>query len=222
MAIFFILLLTGCWGTDYIHSPARVRDIETNTIELAERIDSLFAAVEENESLLRGMSAQSGSRTADVIETLSALVEELDMTLGRIGTMSGSVQQDTTGNPNAQLLYSEAFSQFNQGSFDIAAGGFAEIVELYPTAPVADDAMYYMALCAEEVGSISEAVEKYMVMPYLYPNSERTPGAIKRAAEIYDSRGAISSRDRLYNLIITWYPRSEEAALVLEITSGAD
>ena len=123
--------------------------------------------------------------------------------------------QDTTQNPIAQTIFSETLNQFNQGSFDIAAEGFAEIVELYPTAPVADDAMYYLALCAEEVGAYHEAIEKYMVMPYLYPNSERTPGAISRAAGIYDDKNTEDCRDRLYYLLITRYPRSAEAELIL-------
>ncbi len=213
-----LLLSTGCFGL-WIHTPEEIEDINADQQSLREDIEVLTGAVEDNEVLLRGLQAQSGTRTADLVDRLSALADELDLALMRLGSSTGVTVQDTASGPDAQLLYNEAYRQFQQGSFEIAAEGFMELHDRYPASPLADDALYYMAICWEEAGQSHRAIEDLVALYYMYPNSEWAPGAVFRAADIYHLHGAPGERDRLFDLLLSRYPGSDEAALVTELYS---
>lgn len=217
-AVSAILLLTGCLGF-WVHTPGEIEEIQSDQQLMKEELEALAAAVSANETLLRGLQAQSGSRTSDLIERLSALADELDMALMRLNSSSSTAVavQDTAAGPDAQLLFDEAYRQFQQGSFEISAQGFMEIHDRYPRSSLADDALYYMAICWEEAGYSHRAIEDLVALYYMYPGSEWAPGAVFRAADIYDAHGARGERDRLFDLLLNEYPGSDEAALVREL-----
>ena len=215
-SIFVLLMFTGCFGF-WVRTPEEIENIDADQHIMQEDIDSLTRAVEDNEVLLRGLQAQSGSRAAELVDRLSALADELDLALMRLNSTGGATVQDTTTGPDAQLLYNEAYRQFQQGSFEISAQGFLELHDRYPSSPLADDALYYMAICCEEAGQSHKAIEDLVALYYMYPNSEWAPGAIFRAADIYDIHGAPGERDRLFDLLLNKYPGSDESALVREL-----
>lgn len=214
-AVFLSLIFTGCFGY-WFHTPEEIVDIEAGQQEMRYEIDSLKLALEENESLLRGLQAQSGSRNSSEIERLTAIADELAIVLIRLGSTGGITEQDTVSGPDARLLYEEAYRQFQQGSFEISAHGFMELHEKYPTSSLADDALYYMAICWEAAGQSHRAIEDLVALYYMYPASEWAPGAIFRAADIYDAHSAPHERNRLFDRLLNTYPESDEAALVRE------
>ncbi|MFO8183190.1 MAG: tetratricopeptide repeat protein [Candidatus Aegiribacteria sp.] len=216
LSIAAFLLFTGCFGI-WVRTPREIEDIRADQQDIRQELLDLAAAAEENESLLRGMQAQSGSRTAELLERLSALADELDLALTRMNRGGGVSVQDTTAGPDAQLIFDEAYRQFQQGSFDIAAQGFLELHDRYPSSSLADDALYYMAICWEESGSSHRAIEDLVALYYMYPDSEWAPGALFRAADIYGAHGARGEKERLYDLLLNRYPGSDEAALVREL-----
>lgn len=216
LSIAAILLFTGCFGI-WVRTPEEIKDIRADQGEIRQELLDLAAATEENESLLRGLQAQSGSRTAELLDRLSALADELDLALTRMNRSGGVVVQDTTAGPDAQLIFDEAYRQFQQGSFEIAAQGFLELHDRYPSSSLADDALYYMAICWEESGSSHRAIEDLVALYYMYPDSEWAPGALFRAADIYGTHGAQGEKERLYDLLLNRYPGSDEAALVREL-----
>ncbi len=214
-AVFLSLTFTGCFGF-WVHTPKEIVDIEAGQLSMRNEIDSLTLAMKENESLLRGLQAQSGSRTSAEIERLTAIADELALALTRLGSTGGITELDTVSGPGATLLYEEAYRQFQQGSFEISAHGFMELHEKYPTSSLADDALYYMAICWESTGQSHRAIEDLVALYYMYPGSEWAAGAIFRAADIYGSHSAPFERDRLFDLLLNRYPESDEAALVRE------
>ncbi|GEM_PF-428735 len=211
-----VLLFSGCLGF-WVRTPGEIEEIQTDQDAMAVELAQLSEAVAENESLLRGLQAQSGSRTADLVERLATLADELDLALARMGSAGTIVQQDTMVGPGAQLVFDESYRQFQQGSFGIAADGFGELVETYPASALADDAMYYMAISWEEMGQSLRAIEDLVALHYLYPGSEWAPGALFRAADIYGAHSAEGDRDRLIELLLELYPGSDEAALAREM-----
>ncbi|MCD4775107.1 MAG: tetratricopeptide repeat protein [Candidatus Aegiribacteria sp.] len=215
-SILVLLMFTGCFGF-WVRTPEEIENIDADQQRMQEDIDSLARAVEDNEVLLRGLQAQSGNRAANLVNRLTALADELDLALMRLNTAGGATVQDTTTGPDAQLLYNEAYRQFQQGSFEISAQGFLELHDRYPSSSLADDALYYMAICWEEAGQSHKAIEDLVALYYMYPNSEWAPGAIFRAADIYDIHGAPGERDRLFDLLLNKYPGSDESALVREL-----
>jgi TolA-binding protein len=215
-----ITLLPGCWGANWVNSPGRVENMEIRQLEMQAEIDSLTASVESTAALLRGLSAQSISRTAELVDRIAALTSELERALQKLGSETVTAVQDTLAGPGAQLLYEEAYLQYQQGNFAVASEGFRDLVSSYPSSSLADDAMYFMALSHQSQGEAHRAIEDLVAIYYLYPSSDRAPAALSRAAAIYGAHSASEDRDRLNGILLDQYPESEEAILVRESQGG--
>jgi TolA-binding protein len=216
-----LLALSGCWGGNWIASPGRVKNIEAGQIEMQAQIDSLAVVIRSTEALVRGLSAQSVSRTAELVDRIEALTAEMERALQKLGGEgTGPAVQDTLAGPGAQLLYDEAYMQYQQGDFGTASEGFRDLLRSYPSSSLADDAMYFMALSHQSLGEAHRAIEDLVAIFYLYPDSDRAPAALARAAAIYGAHSAADDRDRLTDLLLDYYPESEEAILIRESQGG--
>jgi TolA-binding protein len=215
-----VLFMTGCWGSNWVASPGRVKNLEIRQLEMQAEIDSLTATLASTEALVRGLSAQSVSRTAELVDRIAALTAELERALQKLGDETAPAVQDSVAGPGAQLLYDEAYLQYQQGNFAIASEGFRDLVRSYPSSSLADDAMYFMALSHQSLGEAHRAIEDLVAIFYLYPSSDRAPAALARAAAIYGAHSATADRDRLNGMLMDHYPDSEEAILIRESQGG--
>ncbi len=204
-----LLLLTGCWGGQWVHSPGRVEDIDVRAEQISFMLDSLKEVSEQNEILLRAIQAQAGMRGGDQTQNLLELADQLERMLNTRGT-SGT----TAASASVQTAYDEAFRQYQQGGYSVAAEGFFEVAMGSPDADVADDALYYLALCHQSLGETHRAIEELAAVYYKYPMSEKAAPALARAAAIYSANSATSEMHRLETLILESYPNSEEARLI--------
>jgi TolA-binding protein len=204
-----VLLLTACWGGQWVNSPGRVEDIDARTAEISRMLDSIKAVTGQNEVLLRAIQAQAGMRSGDQTQNLLELADQLE----RMLSSGGSSRQGSTS-AGVQTAYDEAFRQYQQGGYSVAAEGFYEVAMGSPDSDVADDALYYLALCHQSLGEDHRAIEELTAVYYKYPASERAPSALARAAAIYSANSAVSEMHRLETVILDSYPNSEEARLI--------
>ena len=204
-----VLLLTACWGGQWVHSPGRVEDIDERTVEISRMLDSLRDVSEQNEILLRAIQAQAGMRGGDQTQNLLELTDQLERMLNLIGS-----SRSTETSADVQIAYDEAFSQYQQGGYSVAADGFYEVAMGNPDADVADDALFYLALCHQSLGETHRAIEELVAVYYKYPMSEKAAPALARAAAIYSANSAAAEMRRLESVILESYPNSEEARLI--------
>lgn len=212
-AVALIALLSGCWGGQFIDMPGRVERMETGQDSVENTLDSVGIALVRQESLLRGLQAQSGVRTVELVDQLSALTLEMETMLRRMGSGGIEAIGSDTALHGEQVIFDEAYFQYQQRSYSTASAGFMELFGNNPGSPLADDALYYAALCHEGMSLPHRAVEELVALTIMFPGSERAPAALSRAAAIYGSHGAASDRERLLTRIVDEYPGSEEARL---------
>jgi len=218
----------GCWGGKFIDMPGRVERMEADQAALQARVDSLRNAEKTNEALLRGLQAQSGSRTADLVDQLSALTDEMELLLRRMGSGQSLTQQtappggDSIPAPADQTVFDESYLQYQQRNYPTAAEGFLDLLRTSPSSPLADDALYYAALCHEAMALPHLAIEELVSIRFAYPGSEKAPAALARAAAIYGSHGASADRQRILQEVVDLYPDSEEADLARAALAGEE
>jgi TolA-binding protein len=217
-ALLPVLLACGCWGGKFIDMPGRVETMEADQALLQAKIDSLRAAAEANEALLRSLQAVSGSRSTELVDQLSALTDEMELLLRRMSSGQGtssvvSPGTDSVASPGDQTVFDESYLQYQQRNFPTAADGFLDLLDSSPGSPLADDALYFAALCHEAMALPHLAIEELVSIRFMFPESERAPAALSRAAAIYGSHGASTDRERLLRDIVELYPGTEEAAL---------
>lgn len=203
----------GCWGGQFVDMPGRVERMETGQERVEATLDSMGTVMARQESLLRGLQAQSGSRTAELVEQLGELTSEMEAVLGRIGSTGSAMIASDTIRRGEQVIFDEAYMQYQQRSFTTASEGFLSLLASNPDGQLADDALYYAALCHEGMSLSHRAIEELVAVSIMFPGSERAPAALSRAAAIYGAHGAEGDRARLLELIVEDYPGTEEAVL---------
>ncbi len=205
----FVLLFTACWGGQWVDSPGRVEDIDLRTAQMARTLDSVKTVARQNEALLRAIQAQAGMRGTGEIDDLREIIDQLERMLS---SGSSSLSSDTPA--SVQTAFEEAYRQYQQGGYSVASQGFLEIALGNPQASIAPEALYYLALCHQNLGETHRAIEEFVAVYFRYPASERAPAALARAAAIYGAHSAESDMNRLESLIVEIYPASEEARLI--------
>lgn len=210
-----LALLCACWGGKFVDMPGRVERMEAGQEDLQAGVDSLRAKAATAETLLRNLQAQSGSRTVELVDRLSALTDEMESLLRRMGggAQSRPPASDTASSAGARVIFDEAYQQYQQRDFETACMGFLEVFEDPGSGSLADDALYFAALCHEALGQAHKAIEELVALRLMFPDSERAPAAMSRAAAIYGAHGAGADRDRILQELIEEYPDSEEAGL---------
>lgn len=216
MCLAFVLpLFCGCWLSTWSKAPGRVERLEASHGELRTDVDSIAAGVQRNQHLLRGIQAQAGMRDAGATEQLSELVRQFEAALARFA-QARIGQDDSAG--VAEPIYEDAFRQYQQGSYARAAEGFRQVYSEHPRSSLADDALYYAALCNQALGQPHRAIEELVAVYFMYPSGDKAASALARAAAIYGLHTAEADRDRLEAIILAEYPQSDEARLIRQRT----
>ena len=209
VAIALALLLTACWGGKWIDSPGRVEDMDIRTAEMARTLDSVKIVARQNEILLRSIQAQAGMRGTGEIDDLRDMIDQLERIL------SSGASSTSGGTPaSVQTAFEEAYRQYQQGGYSVASQGFYEVALGSPESSVAAEALYFLALCHQNLGETHRAIEEFVAVYFRYPTSDKAPSALARAAAIYGAHAAEDDRNRLESLIVEIYPASEEARLI--------
>lgn len=214
-AAILLPLFCGCWLSTWSKAPGRVEKLEVSQTEMRIEVDSIAAGVERNQHLLRGIQAQAGMRDSDANQHLGELVSQLEAALARFS--QARVGQDEEAGA-AEPIYEDAFRQYQQGDYTRAAQGFRQVYSEYPRSVLADDALYFAALCNQALGQPQRAIEELVAVYFMYPSGDRTASALARAAAIYALHSAETERDRLEAIILQEYPQSDEARLIRQRT----
>jgi len=214
-AAFLMPLFCGCWLSTWSKAPGRVEKLAVSHEEMRVEIDSIAAGVERSQHLLRGIQAQAGMRSSDETQHLGELVSQLEAALARF-SQARVGQDDEAG--AAEPVYEDAFRQYQQGDYTRAAQGFRQVYSEYPRSVLADDALYFAALCNQALGQPHRAIEELVAVYFMYPSGDRTASALARAAAIYALHTAETERDRLEAIILQEYPQSDEARLIRQRT----
>ncbi len=213
--VFLLPLFCGCWLSTWSKAPGRVEKLEVSQEEMRVDVDSIAAGVERNQHLLRGIQAQAGMRDSGAAQQLSEMVSQLEAALARF-TQARVGQDEEAG--AAEPIYEDAFRQYQQGDYTRAAQGFRQVFSEYPRSVLADDALYFAALCNQALGEPHRAIEELVAVYFMYPSGDRTASALARAAAIYALHTAETERDRLEAIILQEYPQSDEARLIRQRT----
>lgn len=119
---------------------------------------------------------------------------------------------DAPGSPSAVQMYEASLQQLRRGSPSTARAGFRQFLQLYPTAPEAADATYFIgeSFATEAPDS---AAAYYLKVADAYPQSARAASALYRLGAMAEAARDTSAARGYYQRLTTKYPTSNEAAL---------
>lgn len=216
-----------------------VFDAATRLAEVATAQNNLSRARKEYESLLPGVEGLKREQLLFWLAELDYFEVSLDSALARLGVITANVSTDLA-NDALQLLY---FIQENKTTVPAAVGAFAaadllvrqkkysealvrfhEVIKLYPTAFLVDDAMMKIGEVQVLLRKFSDAIATFQTVAGEMNTSIMREKAQMRTAEIYEQNLRDMPRAlESYEQILTKYPTSlyaEEARKRIRLLRG--
>lgn len=163
---------------------ARVLALEERLGLLAERLEGL------------GREGPAGSPAAASPRPVGSPMPPPERPAGLPGPAAADPSPaEPAAQPEADKLYSAAFTDYLRGDYDLAREGFGEFLRLHPDSPHADDAQYWIGESLYAKEDYWAARSAFREIPVRFPRSEKIPDALYKSAQcllrLDDPQGAI-------------------------------
>ena len=173
--------------------------------------DDLFAFGQQL-IMIQELTGQSQRRLQELRSSLEERQQQLAADRAAAAGDTAAVAQ-TAAMPGPNQLFQSSLDQLRRGSAGAARTGFVELLRLYPTSDVADDAQFYLAEAFSAEGNLAAADSAYAIVVAQYSDSPRAPTALYKRALSFEARGNGTAAKAALNELIQRYPRSDEATL---------
>jgi tol-pal system protein YbgF len=113
-------------------------------------------------------------------------------------------------------LYRSAYEDYMRGNYDLAAQGFRDYMERWPSTELTDNALYWIGECLDAQGEPEEALEIFTRVLDDYPTSDKAAAAQLKKGLLYlkmddQAQGVVHLQYVVYE-----YPGTREADLARE------
>ena len=113
--------------------------------------------------------------------------------------------------PPPRELYSQAYTDYARGNYDLAIQGYQEYLRNYPDTEFADNAQYWIGECLYSKQNYKEAIEAWNTLFRSYPSSEKLPdGRLKKGLAL-ERLGRRREALAEYRYVMDRYPNTEAA-----------
>ena len=207
-------------------SVLRTKEIKNATDSSAasvnRRIDSLVRVLDSLEleqsktlSRLKADVADLSSRISDQGDKSEARMEEITFRLDRIlgSTQKGGLAKTAAKsaqnepkehNSEMEALYNTSRADYLRGEYAVAYNGFKQIYESVKTGELAENALYWMAMCMLDAGKKENAETLFKTLLEKYPQSPKVcPVEFKLASMAEDARNKAVQKAWLQKLLGT-------------------
>lgn len=199
-------------------SEESLKEVRRLNEALAEQGASLRRSVEDQR--LREEAFQNALR--EFTERLGELGERLDAVRAAsasVYTPSGAPPAGdgaapavpAAGVPPPRELYSQAYTDYARGNYDLAIQGYQEYLRNYPDTEFADNAQYWIGECLYSKQKYAEAIAAWDELFRAYPASDKLPDARLKKGLALERLGRRREALREYRFVVDRYPNTEAA-----------
>lgn len=166
---------------------------------LGSQIETLLQAADDNRSDLADLRLRIEALESKLGETnfeltkLTQLISATNEELQAIRNAAEAAREVAAAPPvpsidpgsDPRALYDTAYSDYQQGSFDLAILAFRQYLDSFPDTELADNATYWIGECFYLQGTFQKAIEQYDEVLAKWPTSDRTPSALLKKGYAY-------------------------------------
>lgn len=124
---------------------------------------------------------------------------------------AGAPAPPAAGVPPPRELYSQAYTDYARGNYDLAIQGYQEYLRNYPDTEFADNAQYWIGECLYSKKEYPEALAAWDELFQKYPSSDKLPDARLKKGFALERLGRRRDALREYRFVVERYPNTEAA-----------
>ncbi|MCQ2124393.1 MAG: tetratricopeptide repeat protein [Fibrobacter sp.] len=191
-----------------------VQKVDTAVIKLTAANDSLRAELDSTNARLKAAefaqkrmqaeitmlarrvsdeSERNDSRQEEIIYRLDLLLGKSDKILAKKVVISGapapismdSLEREAEKLVEAEAMFNTARSDYHRGEYKLAYSGFKQVYETMKTGELAENSLYWMAICLIDANQIDKAKKVFARMSEAFPDGQKTCPALFKLANLY-------------------------------------
>lgn len=138
-------------------------------------------------------SERNDSRQEEIIYRLDMLLGKSDKILAKKVVVSGapapvsmdSLEREAEKLVEAEAMFNTARSDYHRGEFKLAYSGFKQVYEQMKEGELAENSLYWMALCLIDVNQVDKAKKVFARMSEAFPDGQKTCPALFKLSTLY-------------------------------------
>ena len=138
-------------------------------------------------------SERNDSRQEEIIYRLDMLLGKSDKILAKKVVVSGapapvsmdSLEREAEKLVEAEAMFNTARSDYHRGEFKLAYNGFKQVYEQMKEGELAENSLYWMALCLIDVNQVDKAKKVFARMSEAFPDGQKTCPALFKLSGLY-------------------------------------
>lgn len=115
--------------------------------------------------------------------------------------------------PADEKVYREAYSLFNAGQMDQAAGAFEELLQKFPQSKLAAAAIYWIGEARFSQGKYNEAVLQFDRVLKEHPGSPKELNALLKQGQAFEKMGDNRSARLIYGKLASDHPHTSQGRI---------
>lgn len=174
-------------------------------------------------------SERNDSRQEEIIYRLDMLLGKSDKILAKKVVVSGapapvsmdSLEREAEKLVEAEAMFNTARSDYHRGEFKLAYNGFKQVYEQMKEGELAENSLYWMALCLIDVNQVDKAKKVFARMSEAFPDGQKTCPALFKLSNLYGEECDIDMQKQYLQKILSTKsceksPEFEQAAEMLQ------
>lgn len=138
-------------------------------------------------------SERNDSRQEEIIYRLDMLLGKSDKILAKKVVISGapapvpmdSIEREAEKLVEAEALFNTARSDYHRGEYKLAYSGFKQVYETMKTGELAENSLYWMALCLIDANQLDKAKKVFAALTEAFPEGQKTCTTMFKLAALY-------------------------------------
>ncbi|SHK95006.1 tol-pal system YbgF family protein [Fibrobacter sp. UWH4] len=174
-------------------------------------------------------SERNDSRQEEIIYRLDMLLGKSDKILAKKVVVSGapapvsmdSLEHEAEKLVEAEAMFNTARSDYHRGEFKLAYNGLKQVYEQMKEGELAENSLYWMALCLIDVNQVDKAKKVFARMSEAFPDGQKTCPALFKLSSLYGEECDIDMQKQYLQKILSTKsceksPEFEQAAEMLQ------
>ena len=210
-------------GTDV--QVAVLSNLDSSVQYLSAQNDSLRAELEASALVQKRMMAEittlarrmgdeserNDSRQEEIIYRLDMLLGKSDKILAKKVVVSGapqapmsmdSLEREAEKLVEAEAMFNTARSDYHRGEYKLAYSGFKQVYEQMKTGELAENSLYWMALCLIDAKQVDKAKKVLTSLSDAFPDGQKTCSAMFKLASLHGADGEVDLQKQYLQKIL--------------------
>ena len=156
-------------------------------------------------------SERNDSRQEEIIYRLDMLLGKSDKILAKKVVVSGapqapmsmdSLEREAEKLVEAEAMFNTARSDYHRGEYKLAYSGFKQVYEQMKTGELAENSLYWMALCLIDAKQKDKAKKGLTSLSDAFPDGQKTCSAMFKLASLHAEDGEVDLQKQYLQKIL--------------------